>query len=160
MEPAMEFRVTTEIDASPDIVFAVLIDVERWPEMTSTVTTVERLDGGGELAVESRLRIIQPRVPPSEYTVTALESGRGFAMTTHSPGAHVTAGHWIEPLDDGRRSRVTLSVTFTGWLGSLIGRIMRNTNERYLAEEAAGLKRRCEEMARVGTDVPQINGVH
>ena len=146
----MEFSVTTDVDASAELVFAVLNDVERWPEWTTTVTRVERIDGSTlPLAIGSRLRIVQPKVPPAEWIVTALEAGRGFRMVSRSPGATVVANHWVEPLGDGRRSRVTLSVTFSGWLGQLIARMMRGLNERYLAEEAAGLKRRSEEDVRV-----------
>jgi carbon monoxide dehydrogenase subunit G len=146
----MEFSITTDIDASPDVVFAVLTDIERWPEWTPTVTRVERLDGASlPLAMNNRIRIVQPKVPPAEWTVTALEAGRGFRIMSRSPGATVVADHWAEPLGDGQRSRVTLSVTFSGWLGRMIARMMRGLNERYLAEEAAGLKRRSEDNARV-----------
>ncbi len=146
----MEFSITTDIDAPADLVFAVLADVERWPEWTPTVTRVERLDGSSlPLTISSRIRIVQPKVPAAEWTVTALEAGRGFRMLSRSPGATVVANHWAEPLGDGKRSRVTLSVTFSGWLGRLIARLMRGLNERYLAEEAAGLKRRSEDQARV-----------
>ncbi len=146
----MEFSISTDVDASADVVFAVLADVERWPEWTPTVTRVERLDGSSlPLAIGSRLRIVQPKVPPAEWTVTALEAGRGFRMTSRSPGATVVANHWAEPLSGGQRSRVTLSVTFSGWLGRIVARLMRGLNERYLAQEAAGLKRRSEDQARV-----------
>ena len=146
----MEFSVTTDIDATAEIVFAVMTEIERWPEWTPTVTRVERLDGSAlPLAMGSRIRIVQPKVPPAEWTVTALEADRGFSLTSRSPGATVVANHWIESLGDGQRSRVTLSVTFSGWLGRLIGRMMRGLNERYIAQEAAGLKRRSEERARV-----------
>ncbi len=144
----MQFSITTEVDAPPEVVFAVLSEVERWHEWTPTVTSVERLgDAGAPLAVGSRIRITQPKVPPSEFTVTALEPGRGFTLFSRSPGATVEANHWVEPAGTGR-SRVTLSVTFTGFLGRVIGWIMRGLNQRYLAEEAAGLKRRSEERAR------------
>ncbi len=145
----MEFSVTTDVDASPDIVFAVMTDIERWPEWTPTVTRVERLDGAsGPLSMGSRLKIVQPKVPPADWTVIALEPGHGFRIMSRSPGATVEANHWAKPLDGGRRSRVTLSVTFSGWLGKIIGRLMRGLNERYIAQEAAGLKRRSEENAR------------
>ena len=146
----MEFTITTDVDAPADVVFAVLTDIERWPEWTPTVTRVERPDGSSRpLAIGNRLRIVQPKVPPAEWTVTALEAGRGFPIMSRSPGATVVANHWIEPLGDERRSRVTLSVTFSGWLGQIIARLMRGLNERYLAQEAAGLKRRSEETARM-----------
>ena len=146
----MQFSVTTDIDASAEIVFAVMTEIDRWPEWTPTVTRVERLDGSSmPLSMGSRIRIVQPKVPPADWTVTALEAGRGFRMMSRSPGASVVANHWAEPVGDGTRSRVTLSVTFSGWLGRLIGRMMRGLNERYLAQEAAGLKQRSEEKARV-----------
>ena len=145
----MQFSITIEVDAPPEVVFAVLSEVERWPEWTPTVTRVERLgDAGAPLAVGGRLRIEQPKVPPAEFTVTTLDPGRGFRLISRSPGATVEANHWAEPVKEGRRSRVTLSVTFSGFLGRVMGWVMRGLNERYLAEEAAGLKRRSEERAR------------
>ena len=146
----MEFSITTDVDAPAEIVFAVMTEIERWPEWTPTVTRVERLDGSSlPLTMGSRIRIVQPKVPPADWTVTAIEAGRGFRLMSRSPGATVVANHWAEPVGDGTRSRVTLSVTFSGWLGRLIGRMMRNLNERYLAQEAAGLKQRSEDKARV-----------
>jgi hypothetical protein len=145
----VQFSITTEVDAPPDVVFAVLSEIERWPEWTATVTRVERLgEAGSPLALGSRLRIVQPRVPPAEWTVTALEPGRGFRFVSRSPGATVEANHWAEPMAAGQRSRVTLSVTFGGFLGRPIGWMMRGLNQRYLEQEAAGLKRRSEERAR------------
>ena len=145
----MQFSITTEVDAPPEVVFAVMSEVDRWPEWTPTVTRIERLgDAGVPLAVGGRLRIVQPKVPSAEWTVTALEPGRGFRFVTRSPGATVEANHWAEPMGAGRRSRVTLSVTFAGFLGQVIGWMMRGLNKRYLAQQAAGLKRRSEERAR------------
>ena len=147
----MEFSISTDIDAPADVVFAVLADVERWPEWTPTVTRVQPLDASSlPLVIGSRLRVVQPKVPPADWTVDALEAGRGFRLVSRSPGATVVANHRVEPLGGGQRSRVTLSVTFSGWMGRLIARLTRGLNERYLAEEAAGLKRRSEEKAADG----------
>jgi hypothetical protein len=91
---------------------------------------------------------VQPKVPPAEFTVTALEQGRGFRSVSRSPGATVEANHWAEPTGAGQSSNVTLSVTFAGFLGRIVGWLMRGLNNRYLAQEAAGLKRQSEERAR------------
>jgi len=145
----MQFSITTDIDAPLEVVFAVLSEIERWPEWTPTVTRVERLgDDSAPLAIGSRLRIVQPKVPPAEWTVTALEPGRGFQFVSRSPGATVEADHWAEPTGAETAARVTLSVTFVGFLGRGIGWMMRDLNKRYLEQEAAGLKRRSEERAR------------
>jgi carbon monoxide dehydrogenase subunit G len=145
----MHFSITREVDAPPDVVFAVLSEVERWPEWTPTVTEVERVgDAGATLTLGTRLRIVQPKVPPAEWTVTAVEPGRGFRLVSRAPGATVEANHRADPLGAGDRSKVTLSVTFAGVLGRVVGWMMRDLNNRYLAEEMGGLARRSEERAR------------
>lgn len=145
----MKFTITKDVEAEAAHVFAVMTDMERWQEWTPTVRRVEPLTPDAlPLKIGSRIRIVQPKVPPAEWIVTLLENDRGFQIRSRSPGAVVTADHWIEPLGDGTRSRVTLSVTFDGWLGSIIGRLMKGLNERYVTQESDGLKRRSEEIAR------------
>ena len=50
------------------------------------------------------------------------------------------AEHGVEPVERG--SRVTLSVRFEGLLASLVSRLTRDLNRRYLELEAAGLRAR------------------
>ena len=117
-------------------------DIERWPEWTSTVTSIVRLDRG-PLAVGSRARIRQPKLPPALWKVTELdERGRSFTWVNRGPGIRVAARHWVEPSGSG--SRATLSIEFSKLLGPLIARLTRGLNERYLAIEAKGLKERSE----------------
>jgi uncharacterized protein YndB with AHSA1/START domain len=39
----MNFTITVDIDAPPDRVWAVMSDIERWPEWTPTVTSIARM---------------------------------------------------------------------------------------------------------------------
>ncbi len=138
----MEQSVTVEIEASPQRVWEVLTDVEKWSEWTETVTGVERLDDG-PLRWGSRARISQPKIPQTEYIVTEFEPGRSFTWVATGPGVTTTARHLVEARPDGG-ARVRLSVEQAGVLGVVMGRFYRGLTDRYLANEAAGLKARSE----------------
>ena len=137
----MEQSITVDIAAPSERVWEVLSDVEYWSEWTSTVTSVHRLDEG-PLRTGSRAKI--RRIPENEYVVTELEPGRSFTWVATGPGVLTTARHDAEPLPGGG-TRVRLSVSQTGLLGSVMGRFYRGLTDRYLANEANGLKARCEQ---------------
>ena len=138
----IQFGITIDIGASPDRVWAVLCDVERWPEWTASVAGVQRLDAG-PLAVGSRARILQPNLGPAVWRVTELdECAKVFTWATRSMGVKVAGRHEVIPNDAG--CRVALSLQFSGLLGPLIARFYRSLNQSYLATEANGLKRRSE----------------
>lgn len=139
----MEQSITVDIAAVPARVWEVLSDVESWSQWTATVTSLRRLDEG-PLRAGSRAKISQPRLPETDYRVTELDPGRSFTWVATGPGVLTTARHEVEPLPEGA-SRVRLSVSQSGWLGSVMGRFYRGLTERYLAHEADGLKARCEQ---------------
>jgi uncharacterized membrane protein len=136
-----DVSIAVDIKASRDRVLAVLCDVERWPEWTSTVTSVRRIDDG-PFAVGSRAQMRQPKLLPAVWQVTQFDGKSSFAWATRSPGVRIEAGHLVEP--NGAGSKVTLSLHFSGLLGPLVARVYRKLNQRYLATEAEGLRKRCE----------------
>lgn len=139
------FSIQFDVAASPERVWEVMSDCERWAEWTPSVTSVELLDKPMRLG--SRALIRQPQIPPGKFRVTALDPGRSFTWATGVPGilfAH--ARHSIEPVPSG--ARVTLALRFDGLLGGVMGRRMAELNCRYITMEAAGLKRRSEEGPR------------
>jgi uncharacterized membrane protein len=145
------FSTTIDIKAPPQRVWAVLSDIEGWPEWTPSVKSVERLDSG-PLVVGTRARLRQPKLRPAIWQITKVERGSSFTWTTRSPGLRVTAHHVIEPVKKGSASRVTLSVEFSGVLSPIVAWLTRSLNERYLGLEAAGLKRRSEQEPRLADD--------
>ncbi len=139
------FRYTAEVYASPDAVWGVLLDVERWPEWTPTVTRVERLDSG-PLAVGSRTKLWQPQLMTTAWQVTELDETAGvytFAWKTGRPGVKVTAAHRLEPTRDG--THVILTLHYGGILCAFMAGQLKDLNWDYLTREAQGLKARCEQ---------------
>ncbi len=135
------FRIEVDVDASPARVWSVMSDFARWPEWTPTVTSIEQLHPGA-LTPGMRILIRQPKLPPAVWQLTGLKEGQSFECITRGPGVQVIARHGVKATAGG--SRVTLSLEFTGALGGVIGRLTKGLNERYLALEAAGLKKRSE----------------
>lgn len=133
--------VTVSIKAPPEKVFAVLCDVERWPEWTSTMTGVERLESG-PFAVGSSARVRQPRLRPAVWQVTEFENQRNFTWATRLPGLFMTAGHSIQP--EGEGSHVRLCFELSGFLAPLISRLYGGLIQNYITTEAQGLKKRSE----------------
>lgn len=140
--PGMQHTVT--VDAPPERVWAVVADVERWPERIPTVHAVERLDAG-PLRVGSRTRLEQPRLPTAVWTVTELTEGSSYTWESRSPGVTVTAAHVVEPHPDG--SRLTLTVTVSGPMSRIGWLMTRSLTKRYVETEAASLRRVAEDPA-------------
>ncbi len=134
------FSLSIDIDAPPDRVAAVMIDIERWHEWTASITKIERLDDG-PLRAGSRARVWQPKFPPALWTVTSVDRD-GFTWVSTGPALRVTGRHRVEPR--GPASRATLSLTYEGVLGRLIGRLTAGITRRYVTLEANGLKARSE----------------
>ena len=91
----MDIERVVEIAAPPEQVWAVMSDVERWPEWTASVTSVEHLDEA-PFSVGSRARIRQPRLPVAIWTVTVLEPGRCFEWRADTAGLRSVGGHRVE----------------------------------------------------------------
>ncbi len=133
--------VAVHIEAPPEKVFAVLCDVERWPEWTPTMTRVQRLDSG-PFAIGSSAQVRQPRLRAAVWRVTELQDRRNFTWTTRSPGLCMTAGHLVEP--QGAGSRVELTLELSGLIAPVVSRLFGGLMERYIATESQGLKKRSE----------------
>src|SRR5688500_19214568 len=112
-----------DVEAPVERVWEVLREVERWPEWAPTVTSVQRLDDGS-LVVGSRVRVEQPRIPPTEYVVTELEPSRSFTWVPTGPGVRTTARRLRGEFGTGG-TRVTLAAEQAGPVGVAMGRFYR-----------------------------------
>jgi uncharacterized protein YndB with AHSA1/START domain len=140
----MRYEIEIDIEATPEAVWAVLADVERWPEWTPSMTLVRRLEDG-PFGVSSTARVRQPRLPQAVYTVTEYEPGRAFTWAARSPGVTTTGGHHVVSREDGHAT-VRLTLDQTGVLAPLVGLFAARLARRYVTLEAEGLKRRCESL--------------
>lgn len=139
MEP---FATAIDIDAPPERVWEVMLDVDRWHEWTPSVSGIRRVDRG-PLAVGSQVIVRQPKLPPAKWVVTAIEEGRGFTWESVGPGFRVVGRHEVEFRDGESRAR--LSLEHHGIVGRLIARLTAGITRRYIAYEAEGLKARSED---------------
>lgn len=138
----MDAERTIDIAAPPDRVWAVMTDVERWPEWTASVSQVALLDNR-RLEVGTRARILQPGLPSAVWTVTVVEPGRFFEWESAVLGLRSVGGHRVEPKGvDG--ALVTLSLKWSGPLAPLIRLFWGKLARRYVEMEALGLKQRSE----------------
>jgi uncharacterized membrane protein len=143
-------RASITIDAPIDVVWSVFTDVEKWPTWASSFTSVELINGPMRLGAKARIR--QPRLPTVVWEVTKWEPGRSWTWTATSPGARTEASHVLTSLGD--RTIAEQAILPSGLLGRLAAFLYRSLTRRYLAIEAAGLKARCEQVARSRTAAP------
>ncbi len=141
---------TIQINAPPERVWAVMKDVERWPEWTESMKSVERLDTG-EFGLGTKAKLKIRRSPNANvWTVTEFTPNRSFTWETNSGGVKGVATHVIVP--DGNGSKVTLTVDLSGIVATLFGPIIAGQSRKNVDMEAEGLKRRSE------ADSAQVNG--
>ncbi len=126
----MAIRDDLHIEAPVERVWALTIDVERWPELTPTVTSVERLDEG-PIGLGSQARIIQPKQRPAVWTVTRFEPPSAFEWETTAMGVTMVGTHHLIPDGDGCRNVLGLEVRGrgAGLVRALVGRRIQQAIE-------------------------------
>jgi uncharacterized protein YndB with AHSA1/START domain len=108
---------TIEIARRPDDVFAYVTDASQFPHWQESVVAARR-EGDAPLAVGARTvvtRRVGRRAVSTTEEVTQLHPSRhwGFRGVGGIPVTGIANGT-IEPLDGGRRSRVTIALEFEG----------------------------------------------
>lgn len=133
-----------EIGADVDTVWALTVDIERWPDITPTMSSVERLDDG-PLTAGSRAKVVQPRQRPRVWTVTKVEAPHLFVWSTTVGPLAMVASHRIDATSDGCRNTLTVELSGTG--AKLFGRLLRGQLEKAIRTENEGFRRAAEAAA-------------
>jgi hypothetical protein len=133
----MQWENSVTIEAPAGVVWALQVDVERWPSLTPTMVRVERLEPG-PLRLGSTARVKQPGQSAAVWTVTHFVDGREFAWQTKRLGMTMEGRHVVEELGpDKCRSSLTLKVSgfgsrlFGTLIGAAITRAIRIENEGF-----------------------------
>jgi hypothetical protein len=103
--------------ATPDLLWSVASDVDRWGDRLPTVDSVRAL-GSAPPGVGSRFEVRQPGLPKAVWEVTDWQEGRSFTWVSSSPGIRSTAVHTVH--QDGEGSRLDLSLDWSGPLAPLL----------------------------------------
>ena len=138
--PGVRLKDEITIAAPAETVWALTLDIERWPETTSTMTEITRLDHG-PLAVGSRARVKQPAQRPRVWTVTRLEPNR-YEWEARLGSIRMRGGHHVTPTDGGCTNRLTLDLE--GFGSSLFGRLVGRSLTKALRTENEGFKTAAE----------------
>lgn len=141
----MDITDTLEIAAPVDEVWALTVDIERWPAMTPTVSSVERL-GDKPLGLGSQARLEQPGMLPAVWTVTDFDPGRLFAWETKLATVTLRGIHRLEQTEAGCRN--TLAVEMSGLGSGILRAVGRRRLANTIATENRGFKRTAEAAAK------------
>ncbi len=137
----MQLASELTIAAPVERVWDLTEDVESWPTITPTMTSVERLDEG-PLRVGSRARVRQPGQRPTVWTVTVVEPGAQFVWEARVLGLRMIGGHRLEPVAAGCRN--TLTVDLEGRGAGIMGRLLGGQIRRAITTENEGFRRAAE----------------
>ena len=149
----MQVSVETEIAAPPDVVFATMTDVARWPDFIGEVERAELLTDG-PVRVGTRFRETRQmfgRSASEEMTVAELELPRRFVLTAESHGTRYIATHEVTPTPKGARLALTFAgtpVTVAARLFSMIGLLFMGSVRRKLEGDLTQVKVEAERRAQ------------
>jgi uncharacterized protein YndB with AHSA1/START domain len=146
----IEFAVRQRIAASPERVFAAIVDLDRWHEWLPDLVRIERLSDG-PLRVGSRWREVR-RSSGGEgmevYEVTGLEPGRSLELYVDGKQGSSRRGayrfqHVVDRRDRETQHLVAVEVEGLG----IGGRLFRRQLEKAIARDQEALKRYLERPA-------------
>jgi uncharacterized membrane protein len=137
----MEQQVSTHADAPTDDVWRLFVDLERWPELTESLSEVRRLDSG-PLAVGSEATVKQASGRQARWRVTGLEPGRSFTWESKAGLVTIIGVHTVAPDSEG--STITLGLGLRGPLSGVVGALTSRSTVKNITMELEGFRRAAE----------------
>ncbi|MFE7171805.1 SRPBCC family protein [Streptomyces sp. NPDC057616] len=110
------FHEEIDVDRTPEDVWAYVIDPSHLPEWQLSAVSAEQLDAG-PLHPGSRVRVtrrVGSREMPMTMEFTEYEPPHSWGLRGVDGPVRGTFHGVVEPLDDGRRTRVTMDLDFEG----------------------------------------------
>ncbi len=127
----VDMVVRKDVAAPADVVWAIITDLDRSPEIITGIDGVERLDTGSGFDVGTRWRETRTmfgREATEEMEVTALDPGRSYTVEADGHNVHYVSTLSLEPTEGG--TRITMS--FTAQPDGLISKVLANTVGRLM----------------------------
>ena len=148
----MQFCQTVAIAASPDKVFALATDLDRWSKAIKSIVRVEKLTPG-PVAVGTRFketRVMFGRECTEEMTFTELNPPTSYTLEANACGCLYRSVFKVASQGDG--SELTLSfdakpLTFFAKLMSPLGKLMAGTMRKCIQQDLEHLKAALESPA-------------
>jgi carbon monoxide dehydrogenase subunit G len=147
-------KVSGEIAAPVDEVFALLTDIEHGVEHVSGIKRVEMLTFGEfRLGTKWReTREVLGRLDDAEMEITAFERNRGYTITHHKAGVRVDTAFAFEPVASGTRLTIEFALNPQGLPLALLSPLewaMASKVRDVLSRDLRDLKNSIERVASV-----------
>ncbi len=150
----MKIELTTEIAAPPEIVYATVTDIARWPDFFRGIAQMELLTPG-PIVVGTKFRETRTmfgRNASEAMTVAMLEPPRQFALTAENHGTRYRIIHQVASVTGGSRLRLTFEgtpVTLAAKLGAIIALLFKGAVTKKLSSDLNDVKSEAERRAQV-----------
>jgi len=117
----MKFSSSVEIDAPPEKVWALVNDLEEWPQWIPSIKKIEKLSEG-PLGIGSQIRVTAKSIMTVKLlmTITEFVPGQRAVMQGKVLGTKMTRYYTFEPVN--QRTRLTAGGEVSGLLAFLVRR--------------------------------------
>ncbi|MEQ1760898.1 MAG: SRPBCC family protein [Vicinamibacterales bacterium] len=147
-------RVSRDIEAPVDSVFALFTDIEHGSQNVSGIKKVKMVTFGplrlGSRWIETREVIGRP--DDAEMEITAFEHNRGYTITHHKAGVRIDTSFSFEPFENGTRVSVEFGLRPQGLPPALLSPLewaMSGKVRDVLSQDLLDLKQSVEKVCEV-----------